>query len=195
MILDFDLSTAIIFSIICLLSCLYLRKKKHKSLVFLIFYSIFFAYIVAVLSKTQFDIYFDNTMSIIGANVFESMNLIPLIGLEARDIMTSVLNVIMFIPFGFLLPFVARINFKGLFIWAATFSYCLEMGQLISGIFMGGTLRVVDINDVIFNITGAIIGYISFIIFYKIFKHFYNKNVLPKENPIIDYIYKRRSEK
>lgn len=68
-------------------------------------------------------------------------------------------NVLMFIPFGFLLPLVIkRINsFVKIFLAGLFFSASIEFIQYIERSF--GVYRAVDIDDVILNTIGAIIGW------------------------------------
>ena len=88
----------------------------------------------------------DNT-SIIQANI----NLIPFNIIEK----TFYLNILMLVPFGFLVPFIwknYRKFYKTLFLGAG-FSLMIEISQLI-------TNRTTDVNDLIANTMGALIGYI-----------------------------------
>lgn len=95
---------------------------------------------------------------------YDSMNLVPFIDvLNGRGdfIRQVVLNVIMTIPFGFLLPLVKK-NVKLLRIIFYTFllSLSIELLQpLINGI------RSSDITDLITNVIGGIIGYVIYLIF------------------------------
>lgn len=92
------------------------------------------------------------------------MNLVPFIDvLNGRGdfIRQVVLNVIMTIPFGFLLPLVKK-NVKLLKIIFYTFllSLSIELLQpLINGV------RSSDITDLITNVVGGIIGYVIYLIF------------------------------
>lgn len=72
-----------------------------------------------------------------------------------------VLNVIMMIPFGFLLPITnKKINFKKIILYTFLFSLCIELLQpLINGV------RSADVTDLITNTLGGIIGYIFYMIF------------------------------
>ncbi len=71
-----------------------------------------------------------------------------------------VLNVIMLIPFGFLLPLTNKNNTKMLKVIFYTFlvSLSIEILQPLSG-------RSFDVTDIITNITGGIIGYVMYLIF------------------------------
>ena len=62
-------------------------------------------------------------------------------------------NVLMFIPFGFFLPFVTeKLNSKNVFAMAAAVPIIVELFQLILG-------RSFDIDDLICNFLGIIIGF------------------------------------
>lgn len=96
---------------------------------------------------------------------YKSMNLIPFIDvLSGRgDFIRQVgLNVIMTIPFGFLVSFIKKENVKLLKIVFYTFilSLGIELLQpLINGV------RSADITDLLTNVMGGIIGYVMYLIF------------------------------
>ena len=96
---------------------------------------------------------------------YTPMNLIPFIDVTfGRGDFTRQLglNIIMTIPFGFLLPLMKKENTKLLRVVFYTFllSLGIEILQpLINGI------RSSDITDIITNVTGGIIGYIMYLIF------------------------------
>src|SRR4051812_13619370 len=70
-----------------------------------------------------------------------------------------VLNVIMFIPLGVLLPLLwPRLDaVRGLAACAAGASLAIELIQLVFGLILGSR-RTVDINDLIANTAGALLG-------------------------------------
>lgn len=96
---------------------------------------------------------------------YETMNLFPFIDVfnsRGDFIRQVVLNVIMTVPFGFLLPLVKKENCKFLKVVFYTFllSFSIEILQpLINGI------RSSDITDIITNVIGGIIGYIMYLVF------------------------------
>ncbi len=188
-VIDFDSSTVLISAIIWIGIVVFLRRKRNKSVVYLFFFTIFFAYIITILKYTQFPIYLTDVPAY-GQTVWTNMNLVPLVGLGYRDLMTSLLNVLLFIPFGFGLPFVTHMRFRSVIIAAAFFSIVLEILQLLSSLVAGRTFRVVDINDVIFNTLGVAIGYVLFVGFIRVLRLVLNK--LPiKQNALLWYIYER----
>ncbi|HWC57753.1 MAG TPA: VanZ family protein [Candidatus Paceibacterota bacterium] len=114
-----------------------------------------------------------------------SINLIPLATLTTRDITTSLLNIALFVPFGFGLPFVTNLSLKKVVIAGALFSIGIELLQLVTGLVAHMTFRVADINDVLFNTLGVIIGYVLFVGFARMFRNW------KTTNPILRYIAER----
>ena len=93
---------------------------------------------------------------------YEPMNLTPFIDiLKGRGdfIRQVLLNVIMMIPFGFLFPLTNKKNtrFTKVILSAFLISLSIEILQPFNG-------RSSDITDIITNVTGAIIGYIFYLI-------------------------------
>ena len=75
------------------------------------------------------------------------------------DVPSFVLNVIMFIPYGVLLPLLwpAADSARRLTVAAVAASASIEVIQLVAGIALASR-RTVDVNDVIANTAGALIG-------------------------------------
>lgn len=69
-------------------------------------------------------------------------------------------NILLFVPLGFLVPLIWKsvIHFNHIFLYAIGISVTIELLQLLESIF-GGWGRVTDIDDVICNVAGAILGY------------------------------------
>ena len=83
-----------------------------------------------------------------------NLNLIPFLGI-IDDLKNSLLNILLFIPLGFLLPLlwepyrkISRTVFFGLI-----FSMTIELLQML-------TFRATDVNDLITNTSGAAIGFL-----------------------------------
>jgi glycopeptide antibiotics resistance protein len=71
-----------------------------------------------------------------------------------------VLNVIMMVPFGFLLPLVRKQNVLFSLLWTFLFSLGIELTQpLING------FRTADITDLITNTMGGLLGYFLYLLF------------------------------
>jgi glycopeptide antibiotics resistance protein len=154
----------------------FLRLKKSRA--YLIFFTIFYAYIVKVLDYTLFQFqslvllkHFMPDLILNGQPVGKEMNLIPLITLTPQDLKTSLLNILLLIPFGFGLPFITNYRMKKIVVIGALFSIVIEFMQLITGFMAKITFRIADINDVIFNTVGVAIGYILFVGFVRLYRH------------------------
>lgn len=173
----------------------FLRLKKKKSAPYLIFFTIFYIYIFEVLDYTllQFQsllllkYFMPNLM--LRQTAGKEMNLIPLIALTSSDVRTSLLNILMMIPFGFGLPFITSLRLKGIILTGALVSISIELLQLVTGLLAQTTFRIADINDVIFNTLGAVIGYALFIGFLRIYRRMSEK--MPA-NAILTYISELR---
>jgi glycopeptide antibiotics resistance protein len=120
----------------------------------------------------------------------KTMNLIPLITLTRQDLTTSLLNILLLIPFGFGLPFITNFRMKKIVVMGALFSIVIEFLQLITGLMAKIAFRVADINDVIFNTVGVAIGYILFVGFVRIYRHI-SPHWEISANPILRYIAER----
>ena len=191
----FDLLTVLLFALIWIGIVMFLRLKK--SLAYLIFFTIFYIYIFKVLDYTLFQFqslillkHFMPDLILNGQTAGEEMNLIPLITLTPQDLKTSLLNILLLIPFGFGLPFITNYHMKKVVVIGALFSIGIEFLQLITGYMAKITFRIADINDVIFNTVGVAIGYILFVGFARIYRHIsHNREI--SANPILRYIAER----
>lgn len=191
MTIDFDSFTVLVFATLYVGVAVFLRFKLKKTLAYIFFFTIFFIYFVGVIKFTQFPVYLSEYMRVeMGQTVWRDMNLIPLVTLKYAALNTSLLNILLTIPFGFGLPFVSNLRFRRVIIAGALFSIILEFLQLAIALLAGFTFRVVDINDVIFNTIGAAIGYTLFVGFVCACRFAFNRWHIP-QNAILRYIYER----
>ncbi len=191
MIIDFDSFMWLIFAVFYAGIAVFLRFKLRKTFAYMFFFTIFFIYLVEVLKYTQFPIYLSKYMRAeIGQTVWRDMNLIPLAILGYAALKTSLLNILLIVPFGFGLPFISSLRLRYVVIAGMLFSILLESLQLAVALIVGFTFRFVDINDVIFNTIGIIIGYILFIGFVRVFRLALDRWHIP-QNVILRYIYER----
>lgn len=169
-------ATVLLFGLIWLGLATFFLLKKRKSLVYVLFFTIFYVYLYKVIDYTllQFQLllllkqYVPGLM-LNGLRAGESVNLIPLITLRLAEVKTSLLNVLLMMPFGFGLPFITKFRMKKIVAAGVLFSITIELLQLITGLMSNMTFRVADINDVIFNTTGAAAGYLLFVVFVRIY--------------------------
>lgn len=193
----FNLLLLLIFSLIWLGVILFLRKVKKRGFVYLLFLTIFFIYLFKVLDYTllQFQsllflkLFVPNLM-LSGQASGDELNLVPLISLTASDVQTSLLNILLFVPFGFGLSFITNFRAQKIILSGIISSITIELLQLITGRVADMTFRVADINDVIFNTIGAVIGYVLFIGFIHLWRRLSPDNI-SFTNPIAQYIDRR----
>lgn len=122
--------------------------------------------------------------------VAQGINLVPLVALRLADFKTSLLNILLFVPFGFGLPFITKIQMRKVVVTGALFSVTIELLQLLTGVLAHRTFRTADINDVIFNTTGAAVGYLIFIWFMRLYRK-HSRNGERVKHPILTYIAER----
>jgi glycopeptide antibiotics resistance protein len=79
------------------------------------------------------------------------------------------LNAILTLPFGFGLGAFYKPKWWKILIWALLTGLALEGIQLLVILVTGTFYHTVDINDVILNAMGVILGYFSYLVFQKIF--------------------------
>ena len=90
----------------------------------------------------------------------DTINVIPF---SSEGIMTYVLNIIMFMPLGFLLPLIWK-NFRNA--WKVIFmGFGLSLGIEFLQLF---SLRATDIDDLIMNTIGTVLGYLIWALFHKL---------------------------
>src|SRR5690349_542780 len=151
---------------------------RRKGFAFLAFFTIFYVYVFKVLDYTLFQYQsllvlkqWMPNLRLNGLTATDSLNIVPLVALTPADVTTSLLNILMFVPFGFGLPFITDLRMKGVVLAGALFSIAIELSQLVSGALARTTFRVADVNDVIFNTAGAVIGYLMFAGFARVYRH------------------------
>jgi glycopeptide antibiotics resistance protein len=190
----FDLLTALLFGLIWVGVVAFLRLRDRQGVVYLVFFSVFYVYLFKVLDYTLFQFqsllllkYFVPGLMLRGQAEGQGLNLVPLVTLGREDVSTSLLNVLLMVPFGFGLPFITSFRMKQVVAVGMLFSIAIELLQLVTGLLAGITFRVADVDDVIFNTVGVAIGYGLFVGFMR----FYRRVFGDWENPLLRYIAER----
>jgi glycopeptide antibiotics resistance protein len=193
----FDLLTTLPFALLWIGSITFLRLRKRQTVTHLALFTIFYLYLYKVLDYTLLQYqsllllrYVRPNLILRGDAAEESINLIPLITLTPQAVGTSLLNVLLLIPFGFGLPFVTPLHMKQTVSLGALFSIVIELLQLITGLIGGMTFRVADVNDVLFNTLGVAIGYVLFLGFGRTFRRIARNWDVPA-NPLLRHIAER----
>lgn len=187
----------LLFALIWVGAAAYLRFRVRRSLVYLFFFTVLYVYIVKVLDYTLFQFqtllllkYFIPGLILNGQTADEALNLYPIVSLTIQDLQTSLLNILLFIPFGFGLPFITRSRLKLIVVFSALFSFSIELVQFLTGYYSKISFRVADINDVIFNTAGAAIGCALFVLFMRFFCRIF-PNSKGLSNPFLRFIAER----
>lgn len=192
-----SLSTVLLFGLLWLGLVTFLRLKKRRGPEYLLFFTAFYVYIIQVLDRTLLEFqsllilkrFFPNLI-LEGQTAGQEVNLIPLVALTGADVKTTLLNILLLVPFGLGLPLITNLRMRQVVAVGAIFSLSIELLQLITGSAAGMTFRIADINDVIFNTAGVAIGYVLFVGFVRACRHL----VRIREawaNPILRHITER----
>lgn len=187
----------LVFGLVWIAALLYFRKKQARSLLFLVFFSLFYVYLYKVLDYTLFQYqalvaikYFSPELILMGQTAGDELNLLPLVGLRQDDLQTSLLNILLFVPFGFGLPFISPFGATKTVLVGMCFSIAIELLQWLSGRIAGTWFRITDINDVIFNTLGAAIGYLLFVGFVRVCRRIVYKRSV-STNALVEYVITR----
>ena len=110
-----------------------------------------------------------------------SINLIPI---SSEGAMTYILNIIMFMPFGFLLPLIWKNfrNAKKVVLMGFLMSLAIEICQLFN-------IRTTDIDDLLMNTLGTLVGYCCWKVFSLIFRNAGTKCVEIKKSEHVIYMF------
>jgi glycopeptide antibiotics resistance protein len=152
--------------LIPLLICL--KKKKGRSNRYLICFAAFYAYLTFVVGYTILPLRFGS--DILGfqeINLMSGINLIPFREMSVDYLLSiqGIGNIALGIPFGFGLPFLVESDFKSILRRGLFFTLSIELVQLVISLSYGFPYRTVDINDVMLNLSGVMIGFALFCFF------------------------------
>lgn len=149
---------------------------KRRSFYYIISVTIFCIYLVYGVQQVLFPIEVNGDFSqylreSYGDTIWSSINYMPFyfgeFGTFQNSLRTSLLNILLTIPFGFGLNFITYVRFKHSLWIAPLVGLSIEVVQLGVSLLLGYPHRLVDINDVIMNAIGVLIGFCIFLIFAK----------------------------
>ena len=152
-----------------------LRRKGHRQ-PYLFCFSVFWVYLLLVVKVTLFPIPIELNVDSVGTwerliFTLSRVNLIPFYYagyFNKRVIFIEVIqNIILTIPFGFGISFIARIESRKFPRLAFFVGFAIETAQLVLSLFVG-TYRTVDITDVILNAIGILLGFALFRLFTRL---------------------------
>lgn len=177
--------------IILFVLLIYLKMKRKKNSMYLLCFLIMYIYMCEIINLTQFPIYASEGMrsAMGGQNVWREMNLFPFKTISGNLSSDILLNVVMTIPLGIGLPFLTHCSWKKIAFAGILIGVLCEMGQLLVALWAGFTFRHVNIDDVILNIIGTLLGYAVFKVFKYVFRRSYEKFKI-SPNFFLTYILK-----
>jgi len=160
-----------------------LALLRRRGGFYLFFFSVFWVYLLVLVSVTDFPMpvgmdggfRFASIWQQIGHMLaFNNLNLVPLYFNNCWDLPRACAigiqeNILMTVPFGFGINFIARPRSRDFFWVAFGLGLLIESTQFALDLILGGAYRSVDINDVLFNGLGVWIGYGLFLIFAWLF--------------------------
>lgn len=139
-----------------------LKKTKTQKIVF---GAIFIIYITVVTSITMFPVVYTEEVFMGGDLWYNIMPFNTILsyfenGVNTTSIVQLMGNICIAIPYGFSVMLLCK-NKKvwKLLLLAPLFSICIELSQLIIGLSINNMYRLVDIDDIILNTVGALVGY------------------------------------
>lgn len=145
----------------CMLYVLIQTKGFHRrtNFIHMIWVFIFLYYVYLVLETTGIGTIWEIVLYP-GMKLQEEINLIPF-----RDgiSLSMILNVVMFMPLGFLLPLLWK-EYQSL-VRTAIIGFCFSCGIEFCQLF---NRRVSDVDDLLMNTLGAILGWLIWIVFSRI---------------------------
>lgn len=163
---------------------------KTKNLSYVIFCAVFGIYLIGAISVTVFPFYIGEPRP----DFLRNLNLVPFDFGSCFQYMPEYCrngifkNILLAVPFGFLIPFIAPIKPKHTVPVILAIGCSFEFIQLVMAFILRNSFRAIDINDVIFNTLGAFVGYLLF----KLFGWFYELAIQKyrlRPKHIFDYIH------
>jgi len=161
----FVTNTYLLSGVVVLALALIVLWRQQKGFAYLFFFSVFWIYMMSAISVVAFPF----PIGIPNPNFKPNVNLIPLNFGDCSFLILCIRNIyeniLLTIPFGFGISFIAHIKPRNIFWLAFAVGFTFELIQLVISLAVRSPFRVVDINDVILNAAGMLLGYGLFKIF------------------------------
>jgi glycopeptide antibiotics resistance protein len=130
------------------------------------YWLLFLAYIGFLLALTfyPFDGFAGSEPVDLRLQAFRTINFALRKGLGSGQFTVLIGNLLAFVPLGMLLPVVLnRRSLLLVLLVGVGVSVAIEAGQLAASMWLGFAYRTADIDDVIVNVCGAIVGYVLYV--------------------------------
>jgi glycopeptide antibiotics resistance protein len=155
----------VLIGVILLILLLVILWSRKNSRSYLFFFSIFWIYLLALIGLTLFPIPC-NASKVSASLILSRVNLMPFNYSQFSRldpafvfIREIVDNILLTVPFGFGICFIARVRAKIMLWLAFAVGIGIETSQLILCLILGIAYRGVDLNDAIMNALGVLLGY------------------------------------
>lgn len=145
-------------------------RRRQYSVPFMACFAVFWVYLMLLIDKTLFPVEFNREMAIQlqadGISQLTRSNFVPFFfgPYATRASITNAVsqNILLTVPFGFLICFISRIRIKELLWMPVGVGLGIESCQFLVSQLVGYPYRVIDINDLILNAIGFYTGYLLF---------------------------------
>jgi len=130
---------------------------------------LFVAYLVVLLLLTFLPLDgLDNGQPVdLRLGLFRTINFAFRRGLESHQFIVLIGNIAAFVPLGIFVPLLlGRASIVRVFVIALALSTAIELGQLAVSVAVGYAYRTADVDDVLTNVLGALIGYVAFTVYH-----------------------------
>lgn len=172
----FDYQTVFILAVPTYFIWLFFQIWKKEGFRTIFIQSIFFFYVTALLSATFFPLPFQKLALQFGReDDFLSNNFVLFRTLFAVFSTGSVAiirrqilgNIALLLPLGFFLPLLGFKDYRLVSAFRVGFvtSFAIEIAQLFISFILGFTYKITDVDDVILNTLGCVLGYFLFKVF------------------------------
>ncbi len=157
-----------------LAAILFIFRQRGRRPAYLFCFSLFWLYLLLIVSMIVFPIPLPQALGWTrqpAAHILSRVNLAPfsfggLFSSSPRVIFDNLVgNILLTLPFGLGIPFLARLPARRIPWLAAAVGLSLEASQLLVSLAIGSAYRGIDINDVLLNAGGVLLGYGFFRIF------------------------------
>ncbi len=167
MLLDFN-GGIFLAAFVILLLILVLLRRHGRSWASLFFAGLFGLYLLVVIKAAVFPIHIPAAGQTGSEPFVPNVNLVPFYSAcwPGRMCLREMIgNVLLTLPFGFLLPFALRFRARHILWLGPLVGLTLEGTQLALSLALRSSFRAVDINDVLLNTLGVWLGYGLFQLF------------------------------
>jgi glycopeptide antibiotics resistance protein len=161
LLIEYEMITIVIPAATAVLIFRMCRKENHPHTKYLIGILIFICYLFLLLHVTGAGTVYDFFRYGI---TLKHINLVPFSDTDI-DVIGYLLNVVLFLPLGIILPFLwAEFrNYMSVMLVGAALSLGIELSQLVNN-------RATDIDDLILNTFGAILGFLIYRLICRVLK-------------------------